>query len=363
MSGTRTFPGISCKFSVLLAGSLLLFSCAKIADPRPPNLTPPSSIQDLHLEQQENRIILDFSMPTAYVDGQPLDLFNVAIYRLTLPRADQPPPLLSAQMEQSGQIVQRLGPDDLQKIVRNGRYRFEDVVAFPDRNFIFQRSFSYSLRFYSPRKVASSFSNLAFISPVAPALAPQLHPARAIEQAVALDWDAPRQNMDGSAPPRLVGYRIFRGATGRTLDRIADIEGDVRHYADAAVTPDMTYYYAVQARSTEEPSAFGPMSAVIAVSTVDVFPPAVPGGIGATVAGSRVELVWEPNSEIDLQGYNVYRSGALDGGFQKVNAALLSVNGLSDAPPSRGLFYYRVSAVDSKGNESAPSEALRVDFQ
>src|SRR5207245_2286914 len=145
--------------------------------------------------------------------------------RLTLRRSDQPPGLTSGQMEQSGQVIAKLWTDDLQKLARNGRYRFEDVVAFPDRNLIFQRSFYYALRFYSPRKVASSFSNMVFVSPLAPAEAPRIVGLRVSERAVELQWEAPRRNIDGSVPPRVIGYRLFRGGSEKTLEKLADMEG------------------------------------------------------------------------------------------------------------------------------------------
>ncbi|HEV8130706.1 MAG TPA: hypothetical protein VGQ81_05615 [Acidobacteriota bacterium] len=347
---------------LLLICAITVLSCAKIADPQPPYLIPPSTIGDLRLEQQENHILLDFSLPATYADGKPLQLGTVAIYRLALPRSDQPPPAASGRLEQGGQIIAKLWPDDLKKILKDNRYRYEDVVAFQDPMLLFQRSFFYAVRFYSPRKVASQLSNIVFISPIAPALAPALRPPEVTEQAVILRWAAPQRNLDGSVPPRVIGYRVFRGSTQTTLEKISDIEGDVRQYRDAAAVPDQTYFYAVQTRSAQAPPAFGPMSATVSVTTTDVFPPSTPKGLGAVVSGGRIELAWEPNSEMDLQGYNVYR-GASESAFQKITGMLVVVNSFPDVPPAKGTYYYRVTAVDLKGNESAPSETMRVDFQ
>ncbi|MBI4455375.1 MAG: fibronectin type III domain-containing protein [Acidobacteria bacterium] len=341
----------------------MIVSCAKIADPQPPNLTPPSTIHDLRLEQRENHIILDFSLPSTYVDGQPLELRSVAIYRLTLGRSDRPTSVTFGQMEQAAQVIEKLRLEDLEKWAKDGRYQIEDVAAFADPNLIFQRSFVYALRFFSAHKVASQFSNIAFIAPIAPAAAPVLRSIRVTEHAVLLEWSAPPENIDGSVPPRMIGYRVFRGDSISTLAKLDDIEGDERHYSDSAIVPEQIYYYAVQARSLEEPPAFGPVSQLVSVTTKDVFPPVIPTGVAAMFSGGHVELVWEPNSEIDLQGYNIYRSGAIEGTFQKVNSTPVVVNSFSDTPPNAGVFYYRISAVDLKGNESASSEAVSVDFQ
>ncbi|MBI2822687.1 MAG: hypothetical protein HYX74_10710 [Acidobacteria bacterium] len=354
-------PAFLTNFLLLWLGAAVT-SCAKVAEPVPPNLTPPATIQDLRLEQRENHIILDFSLPSTYAGGQPLELGTVAIYRLPLRRTLQPPPVTQEQLEREGQVIARLWPDDLQAIFRAGRYRFEDTVAFSDPHLIFQRSFVYALRFFSSRKVASEFSNMAVIAPVAPAAAPEISGLTATEAGVLLQWQPPARNLDGSIPPRVVGYRVFRGRSEEDLQPLADIEGDLRRYNDATVLPELTYYYAVQVRSGEEPPAFGPLSRAAAVSSADLFAPSAPQGLGATPLDRRVELVWEPNWEMDLQGYNIYRSGGADGPFEKVNGAVVVVNRWSDLPPDRGAVYYRVTAVDRKGNESTPSAAVRVDL-
>lgn len=352
-------------FALLAFFAVMLFSlsCAKIADPQPPNVTPPSTIQDLRLEQQGDRIVLDFSLPSTYIDGQPLEPRSVAIYRLTLPRADQPPSVGPEQLAQGGQVIEKLQLEGLRAIIYNGRYRFEDVVTVPDRSVIFQRSFLYALRFYSPRNVASQFSNMVFISPVAPAAAPDLHLSRVSERSILLEWSASGRNVDGSAPARVVGYRIFRGYSEQNLVKLADIEGDVRRYSDSAIALELIYYYAVQARSSAEPLSFGPISRTVSVTTTDVFSPLPPQGLAATVSSGRVELVWEPNEESDLQGYNVYRSGTIEGEFPKINDAVMVVNAFSDSPAGKGTFYYRITAVDRKGNESPPCAPVAVELE
>jgi hypothetical protein len=340
----------------------MLGGCAKVADPQPPNITPPATINDLRLEQLENHIVLDFSLPLTYEGGAPLPLKNMAIYRLVLPRSSSSL-ATPEQMEQEGQIIKKLWPDDLQALLKNGRTRFFDVVAFPDPLTIFQRNLVYAVRFYSPRKVASRFSNMAFISPLAPALAPVLRPPRVSENGVTLLWNPPARNMDGSIPARIAGYRVFRGSSDKELEQLADIEGNATEFSDTSVVAEQTYYYAVRTRSAVDPPAFGPVSAVVSAATTDVFAPAAPSGLSASATAGKVELVWEPNSEIDLQGYNVYKSAAPDGPWRKLNSAVLVPNSFPDQEPGAGVFYYRVTAVDRKGNESAPSQPARVEIQ
>jgi fibronectin type 3 domain-containing protein len=105
------------------------------------------------------------------------------------------------------------------------------------------------------------------------------------------------------------------------------------------------------------------------ITLSDVFPPDVPQGLvvaGFPVEGSdtlAADLVWQPDTESDLAGYNVYRQtlaadGSAAGAAGKLNAALVALPSFHDATVARGVTYrYTVTAVDSKGNESAASVA------
>ncbi len=50
---------------------------------------------------------------------------------------------------------------------------------------------------------------------------------------------------------------------------------------------------------------------VVVVFAHDVFPPAVPTGLQAVFSGVGqapfVDLVWSPDTEADLAGYNIFR--------------------------------------------------------
>ncbi len=67
-----------------------------------------------------------------------------------------------------------------------------------------------------------------------------------------------------------------------------------------------------------------------------------------------VKLTWNPNSEADLAGYNIYRSTSAAGPFARVN--LVPTDRISfyhdEGLPPLTKFFYRVTAVDSSGNES-----------
>jgi fibronectin type 3 domain-containing protein len=95
---------------------------------------------------------------------------------------------------------------------------------------------------------------------------------------------------------------------------------------------------------------------------LDARPPATPAGLKLGEARHfDTSLSWNPVEE-DFNHYQVYRGTAPD--FQAGQEALIgspAVPRLVDWGLTQGTqYYYRVSAVDSFGNESAPSPALAV---
>jgi fibronectin type 3 domain-containing protein len=68
-----------------------------------------------------------------------------------------------------------------------------------------------------------------------------------------------------------------------------------------------------------------------------------------------IDLSWSPNSEKDLAGYNVYRRTESTQPL-KINTAPVKTPAFQDANVQPGTkYFYSVSAVDLRGNESGRS--------
>lgn len=86
----------------------------------------------------------------------------------------------------------------------------------------------------------------------------------------------------------------------------------------------------------------------------DTTPPVAPTGLGAAGGNTVVTLGWNDNTEIDLSGYNVYRSTG--GGFVLQNVGLVPTSDYVDTNVTNGTTYtYQVTAQDAAGNESTAS--------
>jgi hypothetical protein len=165
-------------------------------------------------------------------------------------------------------------------------------------------------------------------------------------------------------------YRVYRRELGSNKDAIA---GELPVTGQSAPTLldhsfewEKTYDYratvvtVVVTENGAEQQVEGDDTPAVRVVAHDVFPPATPSGLQAVFSGPGqkpfIDLVWAPNTEPDLGGYNVYGQGER-GEWKKLNSDLITTPAFRDAAVIPGHTYsYSVSAVDVRGNESPRSE-------
>jgi len=152
----------------------------------------------------------------------------------------------------------------------------------------------------------------------------------------------------------LAGYRVaYRLASGDSLyyQDIFDA-GSSTSYTITGLTPDVPVYVSVSAYDLDNNESVFSQEALITPRTV----PIAPSGFQTTSFAARIELDWTANLELDLQGYNLYRSLLPGSGFtllQFVPAPGLHFEDTSVAPATR--YYYRLTAVDTGNQEGPPS--------
>ena len=95
--------------------------------------------------------------------------------------------------------------------------------------------------------------------------------------------------------------------------------------------------------------------------TTDITPPAAPTALTATPGSGSVGLSWTAPADLDVAGYNVYRSttpavpltGPINGGTLVVGTSYI------DAGRTNGTtYYYVVTAVDTSANQSVASNEV-----
>jgi len=134
----------------------------------------------------------------------------------------------------------------------------------------------------------------------------------------------------------------------RDFVQIDTVGVGVTGYSDAGLDPSTTYTYRVRAYNDDGNSGYSNNAS--ATTAPDTTPPAPPSGLSATaISSSRIDLSWTPNTEGDLEYYNVYRSDVGLIGSPVGNS--YSDTGLS----AETTYTYEVTAVDTSDNESGHS--------
>jgi hypothetical protein len=90
--------------------------------------------------------------------------------------------------------------------------------------------------------------------------------------------------------------------------------------------------------------------------------PKPPVGLRARlIHGKGVLLYWKRSRELNLAGYNVYRSNISGSGYQRINYSLISRCSYTDKQKEKGkTYYYVVTAVNTSGGESGYSNEVEV---
>jgi hypothetical protein len=184
-----------------------------------------------------------------------------------------------------------------------------------------------------------------------------------------LSWSGNVPSSDASQSTHYV-YRVHRSLEGGSqptlVGELQAVSEKDFNLTDSGIEWEKTYEYraetvtVVAQESKPDMQIEGDDSPLVKVFAHDIFPPAVPTGLQAVFSGPGqqpfIDLIWAPVTDVDLDGYNVYRHE--DGGAAvKVNAERLKTPAYRDAAVVSGKkYFYTVSALDVRGNESARSE-------
>ncbi|MEO6435846.1 MAG: Ig-like domain-containing protein, partial [Tepidisphaeraceae bacterium] len=168
-------------------------------------------------------------------------------------------------------------------------------------------------------------------------------------------------NWNDSTEPNLAGYNIYRASS--ELGTYTKLNSELvtgSDYLDVTAPLGSTSWYYVTAVDTTAGESAGSDKAS-ATRVADTNPPAAPTNLFANGSSTGIALDWANNTEADLAGYHVYRSDSVGGTYVLLNGLLSTSSFFDSAAPVGQVSYYRVSAVDTSGNESAvtPTNATR----
>lgn len=361
--------------------------CGKKGDPQPPLPRGARAVSDLAVEQEAAEAVLTFSYPDRLLTGQPLtDLEAVEIYRivnpspvLTSPPGAAGPPEGGSSADEApaagarrAALTRRLAEESFYRDA--ARIALLSVAALAHstrgativyRDFLpplFAKGGAASTLAYAVVSVRRSgerspLSNIALLAPDVPPGPPVILAVTPEEGRICLEWLEPQEDLLGRRPAKIGGYFVYRRALSEEEYGVPlnakPFSGTA--YIDTGAPYGARLVYTVRASLPENPRVEGAAATEAVIDYRDIFPPAAPAHLDALSEAALVRLVWDPVTAPDLAGYVIFRAEA-DGPPERLNKELLKESFFTDESVKAGRRYrYTVRAVDTAGNQSAPS--------
>ncbi|MBO0724178.1 MAG: hypothetical protein J2P52_01150 [Blastocatellia bacterium] len=346
---------------VSLSPCLLVFfsACGKMGDPLPPEHHPQLRVETLGVEQRGAHLILSFP----YKREARTKLQRVDVYRLVEPLG-APLALPVETFSERASMVYSILTDDVPVGSSDMVYK-DPLVVKSDAE---SKRYRYAVRTFDTAGRATDFSNYATIEPLFNlALPPDGLAAKQAETQIEITWNAPAGNINETSPANVAGYNIYR-RQGGAFSKINAEPLREPHFSDRDFQFGANYQYVVRSLSLKPGSANlidaieSEDSRPLDHTPKDTFPPTPPKPVTIASINGIVSVFWPVSAESDVIGYNIYRTedeNATPEKWVRLNSELYKTASFRDDHVQVGKkYFYRISAVDASGNESARSETV-----
>lgn len=328
-----------------------LTACGVPGIPKPPSLNLPQPVTDLRAVRKGDRVYLAWTVPT-----KTTDLLAVRhLGRTQVCRGAN-----SAITECGTPVGEVAAPEVLKKSEAGAKQRQNYSDVLPVTLGGASAEIFYAVSVLNENGRAAGISNVVGVPAVVAPAAPVDFQAQVTADGVVMSWK------ETPASGAKVFYRVYRRAEGTTTDAVAgEAPAGSVQLVDHNFEWEKTYSYratvvTVVHREGKPDSEFeGVDTPAVTVFAHDVFPPTAPSGVQAVFSGVGqqpfIDLIWAPDTDADLAGYNVYRRE--EGNQpQKINSGVVTAPAFRDANVvSARTYFYSITAVDVRGNESARS--------
>ena len=339
-------PGWLC-----ILATLGLTACGVPGIPKPPSLNLPQPVTDLQAVRKGDRVYLAWTAPVRTTD-------SLVIRR---PGPTQVCRSSTAAVVDCPTPVGGVSALELRrKDETAARQSYADSLPATLLNDSPSAEIFYAVSVLNENKRSAGLSNIVAVPAVAAPAPPSDFQAKITSDGVTVSWKEPPVETAKHF------YRVYRRAEGKTTDVVAGEApwGSVQ-LIDHNFEWEKTYSYratvvtVVHLDGKPDAEFEGGDTRAMTVFAHDVFPPALPLGLQAVFSGvgqeAFVDLIWGPDTDADLAGYNVYRG---EGGSEtrKINSEIVTTPAFRDVNVASGhKYFYSVSAADVRGNESGRS--------
>jgi len=357
----------------VLSGTLLaaLAGCGSPGVPRPPSLNLPEPVADLRAIRKGDHVNLSWTVPAETTDNRAIR--NPGPTRIcrslqaTIGDCSSPgliaavllPPLRLPQPKSQ----QAKPAKSAEKVTAT----YSDPVPVALLSNDPAVHIFYAVSVLNKNDRTAGLSNIVSVPAVAALSPPADLNAKVTAEGIVLTWSGAEHSPDTPALQHV--YRVYRRSQESATDTVVGalpLDAATLQLVDNSFEWEKTYSYRVTIVTLIHPEGSpatefeGDDTLPVMVFAHDIFPPAVPTGLQAVFSAvgqqSFIDLVWAPDTESDLAGYNIYRR---ENGVEpvKLNSTPVTTSAFRDVNVKSGHTYiYSVSGIDIRGNESTRSQ-------
>lgn len=362
MLNLKTLNGLRLAFTFIFVfvSAILVFSaCGKRKPPLPPVERVAQRVV-ISGGQRGNKVSISWQMPARNApDDNILNISRAEIYRLA-EKIDSPLTLNEEEYASQSTLIATVQITDSDFARKTLTYTDTlELAGQPVR-------LRYAIRFVNDAGQKAAFSNYLLIEPSAGvANSPSAVKAEITEAALILKWEEPTENVDGSKPPNILGYNIYRSVgDGENFSLLNKTPITTTEFSDVFFAFDQRNRYFLRTISlgaNGEPVE-SLDSPTVEATPRDTFAPGAPEAVTIAASPGNISIFFAANPEKDIAGYKIYRSeneSLPKAEWKLLTPNLLTTNTFQDRTAESGkTYFYYVTAIDKAGNVSQNSEVV-----
>ncbi len=184
-----------------------------------------------------------------------------------------------------------------------------------------------------------------------------------------LKWSKPFLNLSNKNIKGISGYHVYRHVQAskdseavKEFTRLNQAAILVEYFEDQGTGTDGSYSYYVTTINSDNIESDA--SGTVTVNMTDIYPPDPPANLAVFKAENHLYLTWEAVKDKDLSHYIVYKRAAADrekeeGEFKPLSDKVTDHYYQDTGVEKEVTYFYYVTAVDDKGNESSRSNIVK----
>ena len=367
-----------------LLAIIFLLGCGKKG---PLQLEPgliPMAAEKLKLIQIGDQLKLEWDFPQVLADKQKTPLEADKIDRVYIYYSDKEIP--GEKFRKKSTLLKKLKLEDLTPSpqpltpapVKPGMKEIKNYTYFINIPFklkeLDNKQHFLGIQYYYQKKW-SPMSEIAFIftrAPVKPVTDLKLNLEKKV---IKLKWAKPLLDESSKSITEIAGYNIYRKiepekageaeanveTTGKEVfAKINRANVLIEYYEDKDTGINGNYSYYVSAVISNQIESAP--SQTVSIKVTDIFPPEIPANLVCFKAQDHLFLTWKPVMDTDLSHYRVYRRLSPNEEYQLAADKVTAANYKDKDLKAGNTYFYVVTAVDTKGNESEYSNEVKEQF-